>query len=107
MVDIAFRVTQSTAPEPQIRRVSTDDGHDATSRRLLNEIDDLTRLEQEKRHTARSSEPFHELAEAVNAHARHVFEVARDELRGGAHDSPIPAEREEQHPGDWTEGNRN
>jgi hypothetical protein len=87
--------------------VSTDDGLDATSRRLLNEIDDLKRLERKKRYTARSTEPFHDLAEAVESQARHVFDVAHDELRGGAHDSPIPAEREEQHPGDWTEGNRN
>ena len=44
------------------RMATTDDGLDATSRRLLNEIDELKRLELEKRHTARSSDEFHDLA---------------------------------------------
>ena len=86
---------------------TTDDGVDATSRRLLNEIDELKRLELEKRHTARSSEEFHDLASKVDNAARHVFDTAGAELLEAQDDSPLPDERDEQHPGDWTEGSRN
>jgi hypothetical protein len=86
---------------------TTDDGLDATSRRLLNEIDELNKLELEKRHTARSSDEFHELASKVETAARHVFDSAGKEADEGDQESPIPGERDEQHPGDWTEGSRN
>ena len=86
---------------------TTDDGLDATSRRLLNEIDELKRLELEKRHTPRSSEKFHELAAKVDGAARRVFDTAGAQLIEGEEDSPLSAERDEQHPGDWTEGSRN
>jgi hypothetical protein len=86
---------------------TTDDELDATSRRLLNEIDELKRLELEKRHTARSSDEFHDLAAKVDNAARHVFDSTGAELIEARDDSPIEAEREEQHPGDWTEGSRN
>ena len=86
---------------------ATDDGLDATSRRLLNEIDELKKLELEKRHTARSSDEFHELASKVETTARHVFDSAGRQADEGEEDSPIPDERDEQHPGDWTEGSRN
>ena len=85
----------------------TDDELDATSRKLLNEIDELRRLELEKRHTARSTNEFHDLAEKVDDAARHVFDTASTQLIEGRDDSPLPAERDEQHPGDWTEGSRN
>ena len=86
---------------------TTDDALDATSRRLLNEIDELKRLELEKRHTARSSDEFHELAAKVDGAARAVFDSASAELIDARDDSPLEDERDEQHPGDWTEGSRN
>jgi hypothetical protein len=86
---------------------ATDDELDATSRRLLNEIDELKRLELEKRRTARSSPEFHDLASKVDDAARHVFDSTGSQLIEGTQESPVEAEREEQHPGDWTEGSRN
>ena len=86
---------------------TTDDGLDATSRKLLNEIDELKKLELEKRHTARSSPEFHELASKVETAARHVFDSAGKQADEGDEESPIEDERHEQYPGDWTEGSRN
>ena len=86
---------------------STDDQLDARSRDLLTEIDELKRLEQAKRRSGRSSDEFHELADAVDAKARHVFNVAQVESTEGEQDSPIASEQAERHPGDWTEGSRN
>ena len=86
---------------------TTDDGLDATSRQLLNEIDELKKLELEKRHTARSSPEFHELASKVETAARHVFDSAGKQADEGDTESPIEDERDEQYPGDWTEGSRN
>ena len=86
---------------------TTDDQLDSTSRKLLTEIDALRRLELEKRRAGRSTGEFHALADQVASAAENVFLMARDELVDGENDSPIEAEREEQHPGDWTEGNRN
>jgi hypothetical protein len=83
---------------------ATDDELDATSRRLLKEVDDLKRLEVEKRETARSSDEFHDLTEEIEIAARHVFDSAGAELIEGLQDSPRPDERDEQHPGDWAEG---
>lgn len=85
---------------------ATDDGLDATSRRLLNEIDELKRLELEKRQTARGSDEFQDLAARIEEAARHVFDSAAAELDEGRDDSPLQHERDEQHPGDWTEGSR-
>ena len=85
----------------------TDDGLDASSLRLLGEIDELKRLELEKRQTARSTDEFHDLAAKVDDAARHVFDSAGAELIDGDNDSPLPAEQDEQHPGDWTEASRN
>ena len=89
------------------RMATTDDQLDATSRRLLNEIDELKRLELQKRRTARSSDEFHDLAAQVDNVARHVFDSAGAELIEARDDSPLQVERDEQHPGDWTEGSRN
>ena len=85
----------------------TDDGLDASSLRLLGEIDELKRLELAKRQTARSTDEFHDLAAKVDDAARHVFDSAGAELIDGDNDSPLPAEQDEQHPGDWTEASRN
>ena len=85
---------------------TTDDELDATSRRLLREIDELKRLEIEKRHTARSTQEFHDLAEKVDDAARHVFDTTGAQLIEGRTDSPLEAERDEQHPGDWTDPTR-
>ena len=82
----------------------TDDQLDATSRRLLNEIEELRRLELKKRRTARSSDEFHELAGQVDNAARHAFETASTQLIEGDEESPIESERQEQRPGDWTDG---
>jgi hypothetical protein len=86
---------------------TTDDGLDATSQRLLNEVEEVKRLELEKRQTARSSDEFHHLAADVDNAARHVFETASAELIDARDDSPLQDEQDEQHSGDWTEGSRN
>ena len=85
---------------------ATDDELEATSRRLLDEIDQLKRLELERRHTARGSDEFQDLAAKIEEAARHVFDSAGAELIEGRQDSPLEDERDEQHPGDWTEGSR-
>ena len=83
---------------------ATDHELDATSRRLLMEVEDLRRLEREKRRTPRSSPEFHLQAEAIEAKARAVFSLARDERSRAARDSPDPSERAERRPGDWSDG---
>jgi DNA anti-recombination protein RmuC len=82
----------------------TDGQLDATSRRLLDEIEQLRQLELKKRQTARSSDEFHELAGRVDDAARHVFDTSSTQLIAGEKDSPLPSERSEQKPGDWTDG---
>ena len=86
---------------------TTDDGLDGISRRLLNQIDELKRLELEKRRTARDSDEFSDLAAKVERAARDVFDTAALQRSEGDDDSPIEAEQDEDHPGDWTEGSRN
>jgi hypothetical protein len=86
---------------------TTDDGLDATSRRLLREIDELKRLELEKHRTSRSSPEFDALAAQVEKAARHVFDSAGAELIEAREDRRHHDERDEQHPGEWTEGSRN
>jgi hypothetical protein len=85
----------------------TNEKLDAVSRRLLDEVEELRQLELEKRRTARSSPEFHDLAAKVDNAARHVFDTAGAELLDAQAESPLPTERDEQHPGDWTEGSRN
>jgi hypothetical protein len=85
---------------------TTDDGLDRISRLLLDQLDEMKALEIEKRQTGRSTDEFHELAEKIDDTARHVVKLASGELQEGQDDSPIEAERLEQHPGDWTEGSR-
>ena len=86
---------------------TTDDGLDRISRLLLNEIDEMKRLELEKRHAGRSTDEFHDLAAKVDDTARHVVKLAREELEGGEEDSPILEERRDQQAGDWTDGSPN
>ena len=86
---------------------TTDSHLDATSRRLLREIDELQRLEVEKRRTARASDEFHELAAKVDNAARRVFDTAGAELIEAREDSPRQDEQDENHPGDWTDASRN
>ena len=83
---------------------TTDDGLDATSRRLLNEVEQLRQLELAKRQTPRGSPEFHDLAAKVDNAARQVFDTTGAQLIQGEAESPLPAEREEQQPGDWTDG---
>jgi hypothetical protein len=85
---------------------ATDDELDATSRRLLDQIDELKRLELEKRRTARDSDEFDDLAAKIEKAARDVFDSAVAERNEGEDESPLRDERDEQHPGDWTEGSR-
>ncbi len=86
---------------------ASDDGVDAKSRKLLNEIDELKRLELEMRRTGRDSDEFNDLAAKVESAARNVFDAVALERSEGEDDSAIEAGRDEEHPGDWTEGSRN
>ena len=85
---------------------ASDDELDATSRRLLNQIEELKRLELEKRRSARDSDEFKDLAAKVERVARDVFDATALQRSGGEEDSPSEAEQDEQHPGDWTEDSR-
>ena len=53
-----------------------DDGLDAISRKLLNQIDELKRLELERRRAARDSDEFNDLAGKAERAARAVFDTA-------------------------------
>lgn len=53
------------------------------SERLLRAVDELRALEQEKHRQRVSSQPFHELAERVEAKAREVFRLAGEETEDG------------------------
>jgi len=83
---------------------ATDSDVDEVSRRLLTRVDEVKRLESEKREHARSSDEFHELAGEVEQKARDVFRIAETESDLGAEDSPIPAERAETTDRDWSDG---
>ena len=75
---------------------------DRVSRSLIAKLARLRALEREKRDTARSTPEFHELTDEVSEVAEDVWRTALDEEAVGQHDSPIPEERAEQEPGDWT-----
>ena len=53
-----------------------DDGLDTNSRKLLNQIDELRRLELERHRVARDSDEFNDLAAKVERVARNVFDTA-------------------------------
>ena len=55
---------------------AADDGLDAISRKLLNQIDELKRLELERHRVARDSDEFKDLAAKVERVARDVFDTA-------------------------------
>jgi len=104
----ADAITLGTANAPA-EMAGSDDSRmpdDATlnkvSKQILSDLEEVKRLEQRKRQAARSTPEFHELAEEVERAARHVWEHAQLEERIAEEDSPIPAERAEQEPGDWT-----
>ncbi len=81
----------------------TDDATlDEISRHILSDIEEMHRLESEKRETARSSPEFHKLSDEVERAALHVHRHAAQELVAGQDDSPDAAERAEQKPGDWS-----
>ena len=82
----------------------TDQDLNRLSKRLLDAVGDVQQLEQRKRTVARSTPEFHELADEIEHKTRAVFAVAAEQRELGEEDSPIPAERAETHPGDWTEG---
>jgi hypothetical protein len=82
--------------------VTDDAGLDEISRHILADIDEMRRLEREKRAAARGTPEFQRLADQVEQAARHVHDHATSEQLAGHHDSPIPEERAEQEPGDWT-----
>ena len=84
----------------------TDQDLNQLSKRLLGAVDDVQRLERRKRATPRSTDEFHELADEIEHKTRQVFTTAAEEREVGTHDSPIPAERAEQEPGDWTDSDR-
>ena len=65
-----------------------DDGLDAISRKLLNQIDELKRLELERCRAARGSDEFNDLAAKVERAARAVFDTAAREKSDGAEESP-------------------
>ena len=64
---------------------------------------DIKRLEQQKRAEPRSTEEFHELADEITDKARGIWELADHEETSGSTDSPLPAERDESFPGDWSD----
>jgi hypothetical protein len=81
----------------------TDQDLDRLSKRLLDAVDDVQQLEHKKRATPRSTPEFHQLADEIEQKTRKVFSVAVEQRELGADDSPIPAERAEKYPGDWTD----
>ena len=85
----------------------TDRELDENSKQLLTDIDDLKSMERAKRRAARSTPEFHALAEEIEDKARHVFARAHVQKEAGREESPIPEEREEQEPGDWTSKGKN
>ena len=87
---------------PHDWRVPDDATLDKVSKQILSDLEELRRLEVRKRRTARSTPEFHELAEEVERAARHVWEHAAIEQHIAQEDSPLPEERAEQEPGDWT-----
>jgi hypothetical protein len=75
---------------------------DRRSQRLLHALGRLRRLEGLKRAQTRSSPPFHALAEEVTEEAREVWQLAATQELAGEEDSPLPEERADESPGDWT-----
>ena len=74
----AFTLAVVFASRSRRRRYvgADDDGLDATSRKLLNQIDELKRLELERHRVARDSHEFNDLAAQVERLSRDVFATA-------------------------------
>jgi hypothetical protein len=98
-----MRVTIEHSPGDGDGAGARDQEVDAVSRRLLDSAREVQRLEQQKRGTARSTEEFHDLADKIADKAHDVFALADAEEQMGGPDSPDPAERAEQEPGDWAD----
>ena len=81
----------------------TDKNLDQHSDRLLHALDDMKRSEVEKRHEERSTDRFHELAAEVEEKSRVVWSEATKEREIGSVESPLPQERDNRSPGDWTQ----
>jgi hypothetical protein len=56
---------------------------DEDSKRLLRSVDEIRRLEKEKRTVPMSTPRFHELAKAVESASKDVFDQSRVESRDG------------------------
>jgi hypothetical protein len=83
--------------------MTTDDSRlDRMSRSLMEKLERLRFLERQKRGLPRSTPQFHHLADEIESVAEGVWHAAVAEEIAGRQDSPIPAERAEQEPGDWT-----
>ena len=67
---------------------------------LLRALEDLKRMEKAKREADISTPSFHELAEAVEDQARHVFDVAADETVHGNRAPTTDVSTNEVRPGD-------
>jgi hypothetical protein len=67
----------SDADAPHRERLRRD------SDELLTAVDDIRRLEREKRAQDMSSPPFHEMAEQIEQRSRDVFRYAADEREAG------------------------
>lgn len=76
------------------------------SANFLDTVKRMRELEGEKRRAARSSDEFHEMADAIEETARAAFRQAQEQNLIGQEDSPDPREREEQYEGDWTRSQR-
>lgn len=77
------------------------------SANFLDTVHEMRDLERQRRHAARSSDEFHALAGAVEEKARQAFKIAQEQNLVSEEDSPIPQEREEQYPADWTRSQQN
>ena len=84
----------------------TDRELDAHSRRLMDALTEMKRLEAEKRGSQRSTPDFHHLADVVEEKAHELLDLARYQEREGAQDSPLPDDQGDSGPGDWTRHSR-
>ncbi len=84
--------------------MAEDERLNDVSTQLLRGARDLKELEERKRLEARSTDRFHALAEDITDKARQIESVAALEESLGDDDSPSADERDEQQPGDWTDG---
>jgi len=84
--------------------MTDDDALDRTSRELLGKLGHLREVESLKRRQPRSTSAFHNLSDAARVLGDDVHRLTEREWVEAATESPIPEERDEQRPGDWTDG---